>query len=163
MARLLLSPLQFELLDLLVREGGLSFAALYDRAHARSGVPVADVLKAAQDLYDLSLVDVLRTGTGALPPAESEAARSVGRFVEDLDPAELRRCYRQLDACNVGSYLADTRGAADPFRFSASSLGLGEHMNPAYAERTAMRSAPEGETLPGELPPAESLPTLPLD
>ncbi|MCW8130553.1 MAG: hypothetical protein KIS92_09410 [Planctomycetota bacterium] len=163
MARLLLNELQFELLDLLVREGGLSFAALFDRAHAITGAPVAEVLKAAQALYDFSLVDVVRTGAGALPAAEGEPARSVGRYVENLDPAELRRCYRQLDAYNAASYLADTRGQADPFRFSASSLGISEHLNPAYAERAAQRPRSQGGTPPGELPPPESLPTLPLE
>ena len=47
-----------------------------------------------------------------------------------------------------------------------SSLGLAEHLKPGYAERSAMRwsqRSSENAGAEGELPPPESLPTLPLD
>lgn len=152
MAKLLLDALQYAALELLAAEGGMGFAALFDRLHARTRADTLAVLKAAQDLYDLSFVDARRSEPGR--PAEA------GRFVDNLDPEDLRRCYRQLDAHNAGAYLADTRGQADPYYFSASSLGLAERLKPGYAERDRAAFAPGGAD---ELPPPEALKTLPLD
>lgn len=165
MARMLLSETQYEVLDLLAREGGMRFALLFDRIHALKGTSAPDVLKAAQDLYDLSFVDVRRLGPGELP-ATGSAKDVAGAFVDNLDPEELRKAYRHLDPFNAGSFQADTRGISDPFYFSASSLGLAEHLKPEYAERIASRlpQSRSEETGSGdELPPPESLPTLPLD
>jgi hypothetical protein len=165
MARLLLTEKQYEVLDMLVREGGMRFASLFDRVHAQFGTPTGEVLKAAQDLYDLSFVDVRRASLGEWPAATSETAGQ-GEFVDNLDPAEFQKAYRHLDAFNAGSFQADTRGISDPFYFSVSSLGLAEHLKPEYAERAAARrpqNRSDGIASGGGLPPPESLPTLPLD
>ncbi|MBI3830689.1 MAG: hypothetical protein HY291_14300 [Planctomycetes bacterium] len=164
MARLLLTEKQYEVLEVLVREGGMRFAFLFDRIHSLYGTPAAEVLKAAQDLYDLSFVDVRRAGLGELPAGGDTAGQ--GEFVDNLDPAEFRKAYRHLDAFNAGSFQADTRGISDPFYFSVSSLGLAEHLKPEYAERAAARrpqNRSAGIASGDGLPPPEALPTPPLD
>jgi hypothetical protein len=181
MARLLLNELQWSLLDLLVREGGMSFAALFYRLNAQTGAETPEVLQAAQALYDLSLVDVkVRDLTAPL----SAEARFTGtdpwqgpgaRYLDNLTPEQLRRAYQHLDAFTVGAVLGRSSAADDPFYFAPSHLAPGEHARPGYAERAAAQQADRAARPPApsdpaagspsgpeELPPPESLPTLPF-
>jgi hypothetical protein len=162
MARLLLNELQYRLLDVLVREGGMTLAALYSRVNSVCGAEADEVLRAAQALYDLSLVDVkVWDQTGPLAAEiRADGARDWvrdprTRYVDDLAPEQLQRAYRHLDPFNVGAVLARGNPTEDPYYFAASHLGLGEHKVPGYAERA-------GRTWEDGLPPPEDLPTLPL-
>jgi len=178
MARLLLNELQWDILDLLVREGGMSFAALFFRINALTGADAHEVLRAAQALYDLSLVDVKARDAATLLSSEARFSANApwmgsgSRYVDDLAPEQLRRAYQHLDAFSAGAVLARGNAADDPYYFAPSHLAPGEHARAGYAERAAARGsrrATDTETDAGgpvsgpeDLPPAESLPTLPF-
>ena len=178
MARLLLKELQWDILDLLVREGGMTFAAVFFRINALTGADAHEVLQAAQALYDLSLVDVKARDAAALLSGEARFSANApwmgsgSRYVDDLAPEQLRRAYQHLDAFSVGAVLARGNAADDPYYFAPSHLAPEEHARAGYAERAAARGsrrASDTETDAGgpasgpeDLPPVESLPTLPF-
>lgn len=141
MARALLNELQFRLLDRLVECGPSGFAALFDDVHTATGAGAAAILAAAQDLYDLSLVDV-----------RSRDAAGSDKYLDRLEPQQFLRAYRDLDAFSAG--VLRSKGApGDPFVLSASQQGLAEHGRKVYGPFRA----PDGAAGPG------GLPTLPFD
>jgi hypothetical protein len=97
---------------------------------------------------------------------------SGSRYVDDLAPEQLRRAYQHLDPFSAGAVLARGNAADDPYYFAPSHLAPEEHARAGYAERAAARGvqrATDTETDAGSLPPgaenlppAESLPTLPF-
>ncbi len=139
MPRRLLSPLAFGVLDALVRDGAQSVATLYVVAEARWKAEPEDLMKALQDLYDYSFVDV-----------RDRAAN--GTFRDRLAPDEWAEAYRHLDRFTATVCVA-RGGTEDPFELSASHLGIAEHAHPAGA-------AGQGEE---RLPPEQTLPTLPFE
>ena len=144
MPRLTLDPLPYALLSILVNEGGMSFGSWFARSTQLYRCEAVDVLAAAQVLADYLFVDV------------KHIEKNV--WLESLTPEDLRRTYGHLDSFTVTQVIA--RGTtADPLYFAASHLGIAEHAYPGYAERAAL---PPGSSN-NELPPADELPTLPLE
>ncbi len=144
MRRLTLDPLPFALLSILVNEGGMSFAAWFARVTQLHRCEAVEMLAAAQVLANYSFVDVKHLETNS--------------WLELLTPEDLRVPYRHLDSFTVAQVIV--RGpSADPLYFAASHLGIAEHALPGYAERAAL---PPGSSQ-DMLPPADELPTLPLE
>ncbi|GMV79906.1 MAG: hypothetical protein AMXMBFR7_10900 [Planctomycetota bacterium] len=139
MPRNLLSPLAFGVLDALVRDGAQSVAALYVVAEARWKAEPADLLKALQDLYDYSFVDVRDRTSG-------------GTFRDRLTPDDWVNAYRHLD-CYSAVVCVARGGTEDPFELSASHLGIAEHAHPPESSEPGAK----------RLPPEQTLPTLPFE
>lgn len=144
MPRLTLDPLPYALLGILLNEGGMSFAAWFERFSQKHQSEPADVISAVQVLADYSFVDI--------------KVIEKNEWLESLTPGDLKRQYGHLDAFNALQIVA--RGpSVDPLYFAASHLGIAEYSAPGYVERAEL---PPGAS-PDQLPPAEDLPTLSLD
>lgn len=139
MPRPLLSPLAFGVLDTLVRDGAQTVAALYVVAEARWKSEPADLLKALQDLYDYSFLDVRDRTSG-------------GTFRDRLAPDDWANAYRHLDRFSAAVCVAHG-GIEDPFELSASHLGIAEHAHPPVTLDPGAK----------RLPPEQTLPTLPFE